>query len=57
LGARHVLREAIRTPARMESENLRDQHLEAGGRIGVAGLSVFAPGERGARFWRLAGWI
>jgi hypothetical protein len=26
-------REAIRTPARMESENVRDQHLEAGGRI------------------------
>jgi hypothetical protein len=25
--------EAIRTPARMESENVRDQHLEAGGRI------------------------
>jgi hypothetical protein len=25
-------REAIRTPARMEPENLRDQHLEAGGR-------------------------
>ena len=28
-----AVREAIRTPARMESENVRDQHLEAGGRI------------------------
>jgi hypothetical protein len=27
-----VVREAIRTPARMESENVRDQHLEGGGR-------------------------
>jgi hypothetical protein len=25
-----AVREAIRTPARMESENVRDQHLEAG---------------------------
>jgi hypothetical protein len=28
-----AVREAIRTPARMESENVRDQHLEAGGHI------------------------
>jgi hypothetical protein len=28
-----AVREAIRTPARMESENVRNQHLEAGGRI------------------------
>jgi hypothetical protein len=28
-----AVREAIRTPARMESENVCDQHLEAGGRI------------------------
>ena len=27
-----AVREAIRTPARMESENVRDQHLEAGDR-------------------------
>jgi hypothetical protein len=48
--------EAIRTPARMEPENVRDQHLDTGGRIVSSAFRLLGRVKiaRGAAVW-LAG--
>jgi hypothetical protein len=44
-------REAIRTPVRMESENMRDQHLEAGDRTMSPALRCSRRAARGPADW------